>query len=154
MIIFGGMYIIQFKYPAIEERLHYGFGEFGITMGTLLLALYTYLLGRNEIDDSKMERRMLRLKEKLEFYALLMPYINSFTSKESFVVFDSWHKGLMEKIQPKYEVLASLELRKLLRRYYNRGDRTGNWNEIIDSMHDIILKDFKLYTDEYDKLTS
>ncbi len=141
--------------PAVGEHIEITFGELAVAFGTLLLAYYTYLLGFNDVLESRKERKRLRLKEQLEgFYALLMPYIDDFNDQTTREGFYRGKQDLMDRIQSKYEFLASPKLRELFRRFYDRTDYIYNWTEIINSIHDTILEDFQAFTEEYNRLSA
>lgn len=130
------------------------FGEYAVAVGTILLALFTYVLAHGETEKSRKERRRLRLKEQLEkFYSPLMGEIGYFfnediSPKEKIRHFYSIIS--LYKIKSIFEFLASNDLREELRMYFVGGKIDI---EEINNLRDIIYDDFKSLSEEYSELT-
>jgi hypothetical protein len=130
-----------------------GWGDFAIGTATLFLAFATFFLAFIGIDESKKDRRRLRIKEKLEgLYSPLMANIKSFQDYDEKKINTSVH-NFMLGLKNKYIYLAEPDLRKILFTYYNTSKFDVNQRNFLNQIADTIERDYKKLIKEYDELT-
>ena len=139
-----------------------------VAFGTVLLALFTYTLASGEtassaemrelmINEARMERRRLRIKEQLEgLYSPLMAELESMTNQGSHYRPDAQLFLLMSQLKSKYEYLADSDLKEQLRDYYNTNlseVSPERWENMVDVLRDAIAFGHLSLIEEYDALT-
>jgi len=170
--IFIGFVIYAITNP--NEARIINFGEFSVALGTIILALFTYQLASTEIEESKKERRRLRIQEQLEnFYSQLRAEMESFLDRYRTV--NDLHKGFEDTlfrlgIKGKYEFLALENLKEQFREYYKNLQvnsvflqryRTKEGNNMTDTyiaekigeIRKTIIEDYDSLIEEYNELT-
>lgn len=158
LIIFCG-FVISIFYHGGKETMKINFGEFSVAFGTLFLALFTYVLAVTERDESRNERRRLRLKEQLQLlYSPLVAKEKDIIQIKNYGV--QLKKGELVKIfdafKPMLEFLALENLKEKINELYQKnfeGYKNEEWNNYIEQIIEIINEDTNTLIDEYNELT-
>ena len=153
-IITGG-FALSIYIHGREKFYELNFGEFAIAMATLLLAAFTYELARSEVHESRNERRRLRIKEQLSFYAPLIPEAEAYYIKNELP--NHWLSRIDSKyrIKETYVLLAEDELEEKFTLYYRNYEGVAykesetEWNELTSEIISIIMRDFNRLKEKY-----
>jgi len=134
------------------------FGGLAVSLGTLLLAYYTAVLGRDTVEEGRKARRLQRIKDQLDgLYGPLMAYIAQF-GEQHVPLHEAFHTS-MKQIRIRYEYLATPEFAKQLREYFPAYDRdlrtpdTMDWGKFIKPKIDQLKKDHESLLKDYESLT-
>lgn len=134
------------------------FGGASIGLGTALLAYFTARLAQATINEGKMERRRLRIKEKLEgFYSPLVHEIENIERIKQCTVYDMKNnlQSQFKEFTPVIAFLASENLKEKIAKLYKKDFElsSADWNRYIDKITEIIREDFSSLIEEYNELT-
>lgn len=160
VLICMGLYVFLYRQTVSWEDMFVAFG-------TILLALATFQLAYSEVEESRKERRRLRLKEQLEgLYAPLMTDLDLFDENKSGISLMSTIEIIYNKIKLKYEYLALPNLREQIREFYRinyivstkkpiKPDLIAKFNKVcIIETKETIFNDYNSLLEEYNELTN
>lgn len=141
------------------EATKINFGEFSVALGTILLAIFTYQLALTEVEESRKERRRLRVREQLkEFYAPLIAKKDVIEIIRTYEVKVS-HSHLIEifdEFRPMLEFLALRDLKDKIPELYTKDFEeysSEDWKKYFDELIDCIYRNFNSLIEEYNELT-